>query len=222
MFNILKKQESRVLVIGDIHEPFCKEGYLEFCKEQYKKWKCNQVVFIGDIIDNHYSSYHDQDPDGKSAGDELELAISKIKKWYKAFPEAIVIIGNHDRIVSRKVFSAGLSKKWIKNYQEVLGTPGWVFKDYYRIDDVLYIHGEGGTARARIKMEFESIVQGQLHTQCYIDWVINDKARVFGMQVGCGIDFNSYAMGYAKLGKKPAIACGIVIDGRVPINIIMD
>jgi predicted phosphodiesterase len=59
MFNILKKQESRVLVIGDLHCPFEKEGYLEFCKEQYKKWKCNQVVFIGDIIDNHYSSYHD-------------------------------------------------------------------------------------------------------------------------------------------------------------------
>jgi predicted phosphodiesterase len=222
MFNILKKQESRVLVIGDIHEPFTKEGYLEFCKEQYKKWKCNQVVFIGDIIDNHYSSYHEQDPDGKSAGDELDLAIDKIKRWYKAFPEATIIIGNHDRIVSRKVFSSGLSKKWIKNYQEVLGTPGWNFKDYHRIDDVLYIHGEGGTARMRIKNEFESIVQGHLHTQCYIDWVINDKARVFGMQVGCGIDYTSYAMGYAKLGRKPAIACGVVINGRVPINIIMD
>jgi glucose/arabinose dehydrogenase len=82
--------------------------------------------------------------------------------------------------------------------------------------------GEGGTARTRIKMEFESIVQGHLHTQCYIDWVINDKARVFGMQVGCGIDYTSYAMGYAKLGRKPAIACGVVINGRVPINIIMD
>ena len=72
------------------------------------------MVFIGDIIDNHYSSYHEQDPDGKSAGDELDMAIDKIKKWYKAFPEAIVIIGNHDRIVSRKVFSSGLSKKWIE------------------------------------------------------------------------------------------------------------
>ena len=29
---IQKKFMARTLVIGDIHEPFCKEGYLEFCK----------------------------------------------------------------------------------------------------------------------------------------------------------------------------------------------
>ena len=38
------------------------------------------------------------------------------------------------------------------------------------------------------------------------------------MQVGCGIDFSSYAMAYAKAGKKPAIACGVVIGGRTAIN----
>ena len=42
---------SRVLVIGDIHEPFCLDGYLENCKKQYKDFKCDKVVFIGDIID---------------------------------------------------------------------------------------------------------------------------------------------------------------------------
>jgi predicted phosphodiesterase len=41
---------SRVLVIKDIHEPFCLDGYLEHCKKQYKDFKCDNVVFIGDII----------------------------------------------------------------------------------------------------------------------------------------------------------------------------
>jgi hypothetical protein len=49
-------------------------------------------VFIGDIIDNHASSYHETDPDGMSAGHELRLAIQNIKKWYEAFPKASVII----------------------------------------------------------------------------------------------------------------------------------
>jgi len=57
-------KEERVLVIGDIHEPFCLKGYLEFCISVYNNYSCNRVVFIGDVIDNHYSSYHETDADG--------------------------------------------------------------------------------------------------------------------------------------------------------------
>ena len=49
----------RVLVVGDLHLPFTHENYLGFCKRIYKQYKCNKVVFIGDIIDNHYTSYHE-------------------------------------------------------------------------------------------------------------------------------------------------------------------
>ena len=42
------------------------------------------------------------------------------------------------------------------------------------------------------------------------------------MQVGCGIDFSSYAMAYAKAGKKPAVGCGVVIGGKTAINCMMD
>ena len=31
-FNYLTKKENRILVIGDLHEPFCLEGYLKHCK----------------------------------------------------------------------------------------------------------------------------------------------------------------------------------------------
>ena len=34
-YNNLNKKQSRILVIGDLHEPFCLEGYLDFCLEQY-------------------------------------------------------------------------------------------------------------------------------------------------------------------------------------------
>jgi len=220
----IKKSKSgkNVLVIGDLHEPFCLDGYLEHCIETYNKYKCNEVVFIGDIIDNHASSYHETDPDGHSAGQELKMAIQRIKQWYSAFPKAIVIIGNHDRLIMRKAYSSGLSKLWIKDYAEVLGTPGWNFTDSIEIDNVLYIHGEGGTARARVRRDLQSVVQGHLHSQAYIDWCVGAKFKLFGMQVGCGVDHRSYAMAYGKEGPKPAIACGVILQGEVPINIMMN
>ena len=214
--------KKNVLVIGDLHEPFCLDNYLSHCIETYNKYKCNEVVFIGDIIDNHASSYHETDPDGHSAGQELKMAIQRIKQWYQAFPKATVIIGNHDRLIMRKAYSSGLSKMWIKDYAEVLGTPGWNFTESVEIDDVLYIHGEGGTARARVRRDLQSIVQGHLHSQSYIEWIVGAKFKLFGMQVGCGIDHKSYAMAYGKEGPKPAIACGVVLQGEIPINIMMN
>ena len=63
------KSIENVLVIGDIHAPFeLGKGYLQFCKDTYKEYNCNRVVFIGDIIDNHYSSYHETDADGLGGG----------------------------------------------------------------------------------------------------------------------------------------------------------
>lgn len=213
---------KNVLVIGDLHEPFCLDGYLEHCINTYNKYKCNEVVFIGDIIDNHASSYHETDPDGHSAGQELKMAIQRIKQWYSAFPKATVVIGNHDRLIMRKAYSSGLSKLWIKDYPDVLGTPGWNFIDSIEIDNVLYIHGEGGTARSRIRRDLQSIVQGHLHSQAYIDWCVGAKFKIFGMQVGCGVDHKSYAMAYGKEGPKPAIACGVILNGEIPINIMMN
>jgi metallophosphoesterase superfamily enzyme len=216
------KSGKNVLVIGDLHLPFTLEGYLEHCMETYNKYKCNEVVFIGDIIDNHASSYHETDPDGHSAGQELDMAISQIRRWYAAFPKATVTIGNHDRLIMRKAQTSGLSKRWIRDYSEVLGVPGWNFVESIEIDDVMYTHGEAGTAKSKAIADLQSTVQGHLHTQCYVEWIVGAKFKIFGMQVGCGIDHRSYAMAYAKAGKKPAISCGVVLQGETAVNIMMN
>ena len=49
--------------------------------------------------------------------DELDLAISKIAKWYEAFPIATVLIGNHDRMIMRKAQTSAIPSKWIKSYK---------------------------------------------------------------------------------------------------------
>ena len=222
ILNHRKTTENRVLVIGDLHEPFCLDGYLEFCIDTYNKYQCNKVVFIGDVIDNHYSSYHETDADGMGGGQELELAISKLAEWYKAFPNAHVTIGNHDRLIMRKAQTSAVPKKWIKDYKEVLEVPKWEFVNRVVIDNVQYIHGEAGTAKVKCKADMMSTVQGHLHTQAYTEWFVGANFKVFGMQVGCGIDHESYAMAYAKAGKKPVIGCGVVIDGKQAINVLME
>ena len=199
------------------------DEYLYFCIEQYVRHNCTEVVFIGDVIDNHYSSYHETDADGMGGADELELAITRIARWYEAFPKATVIIGNHDRMIMRKAQTSAIPSKWIKSYKEVLQVPGWNFVERYVKDGVQFLHGEGGTARSKCRQDMMNTVQGHLHTQAYCEHYVGQKFRVFGMQVGTGIKFSSYSFAYAKAGKKPAIGVGIVKNnGKTPINILME
>lgn len=213
--------EGNVLIIGDIHEPFSLEGYLEFCRTQQEIFNCGKVVFIGDIIDNHFASYHETDTTAYGADEELDLTIAKIQEWYYVFPEATVLVGNHDRLTYRKARTGGVSSKWVKGYGEVLGTPGWDFVDEFICDDVCYNHGEGGTARKKMRDEAMSQVQGHLHSQAYIEFSVGENHRMFAMQVGAGIDKKSYAFAYGKTFKKPVISCGVVLQGQVPIVLPM-
>lgn len=216
----LRNKERRILVIGDLHCPFELEGYFEFCLETYDRHACNQVIFIGDLIDSHASSRWETDPDGLSAKTELDIAIEDLQKWRDAFPVADVIIGNHDRVVMRRAFSSSIPSIWIKSFNEVLGTT-WNWTERIEYDGVQFVHGEGGTARTKAKNDLQSTVQGHIHTQAYVEWMVGNKAKLFGMQVGCGLDRDTYAAAYAKHYKKQAIGCGVVIGGHTAINCLM-
>ena len=67
----------------------------------------------------------------------------------------------------------------------------------------------------------QSTVQGHIHTQAYAEWMVGKNFKIFGMQVGCGVDSKSYAAAYAKNFKKQAIGCGVVIGGHTAINCLM-
>lgn len=213
---------DNILIIGDLHAPFTKKGYLKFCREQQEIYDCGTVIFIGDVIDNHFSSYHESDPDGYSAGEELDRAIDMISDWYHTFPFATVIIGNHDRLVYRKAFSSGVSKRWIRDYKDVLNTSGWDFTENIDLFNIDFNHGEGGTAKNRMKTQLKSQVQGHLHSEMYVEYLVGTNFIVFGMQVGCGVDNKSYAMAYGRNYKKQAISCGVILNkGTLPIPIPM-
>ena len=217
------KEDSRVLVIGDTHFPFDIPQYLDFLKDTYDKYNCNRVVHIGDCVDFHALSYHESDPDGMSAGDELTIAKKHLQRYYKVFPEMNVIFGNHSRMVSRKAMSSGVPREWIRSYADVFEVPNWNYTNELIIDNVLYTHGDkSGKARMAAKRDMISTVTGHYHTDQYVEWYYGRNSAVFGMAVASGIDDTKYAFAYAAGGKKSALGCGLVLDGgKTPITISM-
>jgi predicted phosphodiesterase len=218
----------RVLVIGDIHEPFSNKKYMGFVKEVHDEFGCDTVVFIGDITDNHAMSYHEHNPDGLSAGAEIEKAKRNLKQWSAAFPNAFVCIGNHDELVYRKAVTHGLSKEVLKGFNEIYGTPEtWKWGLSWEIDNVIYQHGTGSSGenahKTRALKNRQSTVIGHVHSHAGVAYMASNKDLIFGMNVGCGIDIKSYAMMYGKdFASRPTLACGVVLSGKHAFVIPMD
>jgi len=220
-------ESGNVLIIGDLHSPFILEGYLDFCKRLYIKHDCSRVIFIGDILDQHAMSFHTTDPDGFSAGHELDYAVNQIRPWYEAFPVADIMMGNHDFRIQRQAKGAGLPKRVLLPYKQIIEAPeGWTFhdNDLEIGNNILVTHGTVGDAIARAKDSRQSVIQGHLHTKAYVEWAVSKKDKIFGMQVGTGIDRSTYAMAYAAdNAKKPVISAGLLIDGgKLPLVELMN
>ena len=217
---------SRVLIIPDLHEPCSRLGALEFCKDLRNQFKTNKTVFIGDVADWHSISFHAHHPEMPGPTDEFELAYQCLHKWYKAFPKAIVCLGNHDRRIERLAESVNIPQKFIRGYGEIWKTKGWDWVHEVIIDDVLYSHGEGaGTstypAYNKMKKVGMSCAVGHFHKAGGVKWMVNSLRRMFGMDVGCLIDDESMAFAYARhVVERSVLSAAVVIDG-IPQHIIM-
>ena len=216
---------SRVLVVGDVHEPVAHPGYLQFCLDLYEAWNCDTVMMIGDVVDWHSVSFHARHPDCPGPSDEYELAYAAIQKWVKAFPDAIVTIGNHDERLIRLAQSTNIPSRFIRDYAEVWDTPGWKWVHEHILDDVYYFHGTGFSgkypaANAVTRMAM-SVVMGHVHSAGGVKWLVNPQKRMFGMDTGCGIDDRAAAFAYGHhLKTRSVLSAGVVLDG-IPYHEIM-
>lgn len=217
---------AKVLVIADTQAPFIHQDYLRFLKAVQKKFKTTITVHVGDLIDHHALGDWDHDPDGFSAGDELKEAIKKLQPYYKAFPNMKVCKGNHDERIFRRAMKYGIPRAYLREYREFLLAPkGWKWQDRVEIDNVIYKHGLGysgvnGAINAA-KDELKSCVIGHLHADAGVLFWANSQVLLFGMNVGSGIDKDSYAFEYGKhMRKKPILSCGVVVDGN-PVLVTM-
>jgi hypothetical protein len=212
------KAMDNTLLIGDLHAPFTLETYLDFCIEMSETFYCNKVIIGGDIIDNHYGSFHFTNPDGLSAKEELALAKDVISKYYKAFPEADVLLGSHDNIPLRKAFKEGLSNEFVRSISDVLNVPKWNFHNELWLDNnILVLHGGNKLASSIQRDSMCSVIQFHKHTKSEIKYLIGNGIITFSMQLGCGIDNLQYAFRYLQSGIFPQINVGILLNGKIPL-----
>lgn len=209
---------SRLGIIGDLHAPFTHPMYRNFIQDTFQQWGVNKVHFIGDIVDNHATSFHEHDPDGRSAGDEGELAQLEVAKWYKTFPKATVSIGNHDELQFRKARFFGVSNRFLKDYKTAWGTPGWDWQFEHIVDNTLLEHGTGNSGKdAAINLAIQkrmNVAIGHIHSWGGVKYHTNPTSRIFGINVGCGMDNQAYAFAYGRtFAVRPTLGCAIVLDG---------
>jgi len=216
---------SRILVIGDVHEPATHPGYLKFCKDLYNYWNCNKTIFIGDIVDHHNISFHMRNVDADDVTREAEKTKKRIQRWVKAFPKADVMIGNHDERVYRLAASVNIPARFITDYSIVWNTPKWNWVREIEVDNVHYFHGTGVGGKtpainAALK-SMQSTVIGHCHSVAGTRWQCGPNQRIFGMDTGCGVDISHPAMAYGKnIISKPILAAGVVMNG-IPYHEIM-
>lgn len=218
---------KNVLVIGDTHLPFVASGYLDFVKRLRDKYNCDAVVHIGDVLDQHTLAKFVNDPDGFSTGNELERVLEQISQWYVAFPDMKICIGNHDSRMLKTAMAAGLSTKYLKHFNDILGTPTWEWHWSYVQDgdngQVLYTHGsEKGGELAHYnfaKTAGINIVMGHTHSKPGVVWLETHLKQWFALNVGCGIDKSAYAFAYGINNSYAAtLGAGVVLEnGTEPL-----
>lgn len=218
----------KILAIPDLQYPFAHKDHLDFLQAVKEQEKPNKIVNMGDEVDFHALGDYDHDPDGFSAGMELETAIKDLEKLYKVFPKVQVCVSNHTSRPYRRAFKFGIPSAFIKSYKEFLNAPkGWEWADNFEIDGVIYEHGDApgisgsmGALKAALK-NMQSTCIGHLHSYAGIQWSANAKHLIFGFNTGCLIDKDAYAFKYGKnLKDKPILGAGIIEDG-IPLFIPM-
>ena len=212
-------KNSRILVISDMHIPYHHKDSFAFLKSIKKEFKPDTVVNIGDSLDFHAISMHEHNPDLFSAGHELQQARKYVKELESIFPEVTEVDSNHSSLVYRRALKFGMSKEFLKDYGDFLGTKKWKWIDDLTLtmsngQRCFFTHGRSADVLKVSQAMGMSCVQGHYHTKFVVSWWANPDNLFFGMNVGCLINQKSMAFAYAKNFKtRFIIGCGIIING---------
>lgn len=219
-----KHQNDRILVISDMHHPYSHPDTVAFLKAVKAKYNPTRVICMGDEVDNHAMSFHDHDPDLRSPGDELRAAIKALKPLYELFPVMDILDSNHGSLAFRKAKHAGISRKYIRDYGDVLQAPaGWVWSHDLHItlptgNECYFHHGLSANVLKVVQQRGVCVVQGHYHSIFAIQYAGNPRSLLWGMQVGCSIDKDSLAFAYDNANlPRPIIGHGIILDGHAKL-----
>ena len=176
------------------------------------------IVVTGNC-DKHALSYHDSDPDLKSAGDELRASLPVIQKLYKMFPKMDILESNHGSLVWRKAKTNGIPRHYIKSYNDVLEVgDGWKWHHDLTIElpngnKCYFHHGKSSDVLKLSQQMGMNAVQGHYHNDFSAKYWANPNGLYWGLQIGCLIDDESYAFSYNNVNiKRPLIGTGLIVD----------
>lgn len=210
---------KKILVISDLHIPYHHKDSFSFLKAIKKEFKPDFILSIGDLLDFHAISMHQHDPDLFSPGHELRQSKIYIKELESVFPKMIEVDSNHSSLVYRRAVKFGMSREFLKDYGDFLGTKKWKWIDDLTLtmsnkQRCFFTHGRTADCIKLSQSMGMSAVQGHYHTKFNIQYWANPDNLFFAMNVGCLINQKSLAMNYAKNFKTRFIlGCGIILDG---------
>lgn len=205
-------------VFSDVHIPFAHPNYLAFLKDTFAEWGVEQIVCLGDLIDNHAISRFQSEPCADGAYTELSKARRMVKELTETFPVVKMCRGNHDDIAYRQAATLGIGAEFIKPFRDIYGLPmSWSLEDEYVIDGVLYTHGTGRSGKHSTYNiavdERMSVCSGHTHTGGGVNYIANKQETIFALNTGCLIDYGAYAFEYSRNAKhRPTLGCGIVLS----------
>ena len=205
-------------VFSDTHIPFQHPNYLQFLKDTFAEWGVEEIICLGDLIDNHAISRFQSEPCADGAYLELEKARKTVKELTETFPNVKMCRGNHDDIAYRQAATLGIGEVFIKPFRDIYGLPNtWQLEDEYVIDNVLYTHGTGRSGKHSTYNiaidERMSVCSGHTHSNGGVQYIANKKSTIFALNTGWLGDDEAYAFNYSRHARhRGTEGCGIVIS----------
>ncbi len=205
-------------------------GALDFFRYVVKHYDIpdENVMHAGDEADQFHGSMHEKGADyALTPTQELKLTKEILKEWYAAFPKMKLAISNHGLRWVKKASHAEIPSQLLQDYRTIIEAPrGWQWREEWVIPTkkpFRLIHGMGysgrnGARNAAIDAGMSTAI-GHLHSFSGIDYINTQSLGIWGMNVGCLIDGESFAFNYGKYNRqKPCLGVGVVFnEGAMPV-----
>jgi predicted phosphodiesterase len=96
---VMPKANNNILVLSDIHLPYQNNEALTLALDYGKKHNINTILLLGDIMDFHKASFHEQNPQARDLAYEFEICRQFLDVLAKHFPSAKIFYkeGNHEK-----------------------------------------------------------------------------------------------------------------------------
>lgn len=225
------KYEDNVAVISDLQIPFHHQDAMDFLRFVKKQFKITKWVCVGDEVDQSFLSYHEKDPNGISAKEELRLgrlALKELAKIVNNGKDFDIAWSNHGALHLRKAKTGGIPDDYIKSPNEVWGVPkSWKWSDeivlqYPHCEDIIVRHQLSSNSKNNVLSYGKSIITGHWHSIFeLVGRTKYDGKFLFGAIIGCLINRFHPTFGYAANQKDVQQLGMLVLVSGSPVMVPM-